>query len=63
MIFIVPFVIPDTTPDVFTDPTDGLLLLHVPPPVASFNVVVEPVHALSIPVTGSIAFTVTTVVV
>lgn len=33
-----------------TDPSAGLLLLHVPPVVPSLNVVVEPTHTFVVPV-------------
>jgi hypothetical protein len=39
-----------------------LLLLQVPPPVASFNAVVCPWHTISVPVTGAAGLTVTTAV-
>ena len=39
-----------------------LLLLHVPVPVASDNVVVEPTHTLCVPVIAVIGLTVTTAV-
>lgn len=41
---MVPGPMPVTTPLVFTVPTDGVLLLHVPPDVAFESVVVWPVH-------------------
>jgi hypothetical protein len=56
--------IPLTTPvDASMDATALLLLIHVPPPTASANVVLLPVHTLAAPViTGGNAFTVTTAV-
>lgn len=58
-----PFIIPVTIPlTASIDPIEGLLLLHVPPGVASFKEVVKPVQALRIPVIGSIGFIVTKVV-
>jgi hypothetical protein len=40
--------------------TDVLLLIHVPPPGGSVNVIVEPAHTLSVPSIGpGAAFTVT----
>jgi hypothetical protein len=51
----VPAVTPVTTPDVaFIDAMDVLLLLHVPPVVASANVLVDPTHTLVVPVIGEI---------
>ena len=41
-----------------TDPIEGLLLLHVPPEEPSDNLVVDPIHALSVPKIGCMAFTV-----
>ena len=56
----VPAAIPVTIPLTGSmDPKDGLLLLHVPDAEASDKVVVDPIHALNIPVIGSIGFTVT----
>jgi hypothetical protein len=43
---------PDTTPPVLTEPTAGLLLLHVPPLVPSESGVVEPIHTAGVPVMG-----------
>jgi hypothetical protein len=61
----VPVATPLTIPVV--EPTVALersLLLHVPPPVASASVVVEPTHTVEAPVTtAGDAFTLTTVVV
>ena len=63
MIVVEPYARPDTIPDAgSTEPTDGLLLLHVPPVVASFNAVVEPIQALKVPVIGCNALTVTVAV-
>ena len=56
---IMPLAIPVVPPMVATD---RLLLLQVPPLDASVNVVVEPTHAANSPDTGSIVFTVITVV-
>jgi hypothetical protein len=64
VIVAVPALTPVTTPDaVPTIATPVLLLLHVPPVEASARVVVLPTHVVSVPVTGSIAFTVTTTLV
>lgn len=47
----VPADTPVTTPvPGTTDPSDGLLLLQVPPAGVEFNVVVRPTHSLAIPV-------------
>jgi len=45
-----------------TEPTAGLLLLHVPPALASVRAIVEPVHTLDKPVIPLSEVTVTTVV-
>ncbi len=46
-----PVVTPDTTPPVdVTVATAVLLLLHVPPEVASLNVTVDPTHTFALPV-------------
>ena len=45
-----PALIPRTIPVVLTLATAALLLLHVPPLVASANEVVAPVHTLVVPV-------------
>jgi hypothetical protein len=42
VIVAVPVAIPETIPAVLTDATEVLLLLHVPPAVASLNVTVLP---------------------
>lgn len=53
-----------TSPDAATTvATEVLLLLHVPPAVASLSCVVPPKHTLDAPVMGDSAFTVTVVVV
>ena len=55
-----PVMIPDSEPAVAIS---GLPLLHIPPPVPLFNVVVWPVHIFSVPViTPGAVFTVTVVV-
>ena len=60
--------VPDDTPDTTPDDTsivavDVLLLLQVPPVVASLSVVVDPAHTLVVPVIGVVdEFTVTVVV-
>ena len=63
MITVVPVAIPITLPEASTDAMDGLLLLQVPPGVASVRLVDVPEQ---IPVTPVIAetpgFTVSTVV-
>ena len=51
---VVPLVIPVTTPDVFTVPTAGVLLLQVPPGVALLSAVVAPVQTVSVPVIGAV---------
>ena len=54
---------PLTTPKLFIDAVSGVLLLHVPPAVASLNAEVSPAHMLLLPVMGSgVAFIVITVV-
>lgn len=46
----VPEAMPVTTPvDAPTVATEGLLLLHVPPAVASANVTVDPIHTAVLP--------------
>src|ERR1700752_3196741 len=56
-----PVTIPVAEP---TLPAVGLLLLHVPPVVASVRVVLPPTHTLAVPlITPGNAFTVTTVVI
>jgi len=45
----VPAATPLTTPDELTVAIPVLLLLHVPPVTASVNVVVDPVHIMSVP--------------
>ncbi len=41
---------PETTPDELIVPTDVLLLLHVPPPVALLSVIVAVTHSTDAPV-------------
>ena len=53
---------PPITPPLFTVATDVVLLVHVPLPAASVNVVVVPTHRPVLPVIGDIGFTVTTFV-
>jgi hypothetical protein len=56
-----PVTIPLTKPTVATE---GLALVHVPPGVASFNVVVEPTHVCVVPVMAAgMGFTVKVVAV
>ena len=57
----VPAAIPDTLPETSTVATEILLLLHVPPPVASDNAVIAPAQTRGIPVMlAGNGFTVTT---
>jgi hypothetical protein len=61
MILAVPMLALATTPAVLTSATEGLLLLHVPPPGAA-SVVVPPAHMPSVPVMdGAAGLTVTMV--
>ena len=56
---------PVTTPLLLTVATAVLLLLHTPPTVALLKVVVDPTHALAVPVIGltvGYAYTVNTCV-
>ena len=54
---------PLTRPDpAATDPLPGLLLLHVPPAVASLRLVVPPSHTVAVPWIAAAALTVTTIV-
>ena len=46
----VPPATPVTTPELVTVAIVALLLLHVPPVVASLNAVVEPGHTVGVPV-------------
>jgi hypothetical protein len=48
----VPTAIPPTTPELLTDPWVGLLLVQVPPAVASARAVVDPIQTLKVPVIG-----------
>jgi hypothetical protein len=48
----VPMARPLTVPVGVTGATDGLLLLHVPPGVASLSVVIPPTHTAGSPVMG-----------
>ena len=52
VITAVPMAMPVTVPAVLTVATAALLLLHVPPVVASLRAVVLPAHVLSVPVMG-----------
>jgi hypothetical protein len=59
----VPPLSPETMPALLTVPTTGVLLVHVPPGVASDNVIVAPAHMLPAPVMAAVkAVTVTTIV-
>jgi hypothetical protein len=49
VIFAVPDETPPTTPEADTVATPTALLLHVPAPVASLNVVVAPAHIVPVP--------------
>ena len=51
----VPAVRPFTTPDELTVATAGVLLLHMPPGVASDKVIDRPVHTAPGPVMGAVA--------
>ena len=52
-----------TVPSVPTVATMVVVLLHIPPPVASVNAVVKPSHTVAVPVIiAGCVFTVTTVV-
>ena len=46
VIIVVPFIKPDTTPELFTDPTEGWEDDHVPPVGLEFKVIVAPTHTL-----------------
>lgn len=62
-IVAVPADTPVTTPEASIEATTVLLLLHVPLPVTSLSVVVEPAHTLAVPVMADgTALTVTVVV-
>ena len=63
VIVVDPAAIPATIPVEPIEPTDGLLLLHVPPAEASLKLVEEPTHALSVPLIGRMALTVTAAVI
>jgi len=64
VIVVTPAEMPVTTPIELIEPVDGALLLHVPPLVASFKLVVPPTFAQAVPVIAAgDAFTVTTVVI
>lgn len=54
VIVATPAATPLTMPPGFILATSGLLLLHVPPGVMSFSVVVVPVHTVVLPVIGAI---------
>jgi hypothetical protein len=62
VIVALPKATPVTTPDVPTVATPVLLLLHVPPEVASLSVADNPTHILGVPVIAAIGETVATVV-
>jgi len=49
---VVPTDTPATAPDELTDPTDGLVVLHVPPPGDVVREVVDPTHMVREPVKG-----------
>jgi hypothetical protein len=55
VIVAVPAVRPLTSPDELTVATEGVLLLHVPPGVASDKVIDKPVHTVPGPVIGAVA--------
>ena len=48
----VPFAIPETKPLEFIAATLGVALVHVPPLVVLFRVVVKPIHTANVPVIG-----------
>lgn len=48
--------IPVTLPDALTVATEGLLLLHEPPGVASLRVATQPTQVLVLPIMGSMAY-------
>ena len=54
VIVAVPATTPVTTPDELTVATAGVLLLHVPPGVASASVVVPVTHTVNVPVMGAV---------
>ena len=47
---VLPAAKPATTPDVFTDPVDGAVLLHTPPAAASVSDVLAPTQTTGVPV-------------
>ena len=49
-IVVVPAEKPVTTPEVLTEPTAGLVLLHAPPLVALVSEVLAPAHTIAVPV-------------
>src|SRR6202008_1408822 len=58
-IVVLPVATPETVPEVPMLATSGLLLLHVPPDVASVNVVVRPRQTLfAPPIAAGFGFTV-----
>lgn len=59
---VLPRAIPVTTPELLIVATEGLLLLQVPPDVASASVMVLPIHTLPGPVIAATAFTETALV-
>ena len=63
MIIVVPSESPVTTPVELTVPTAGLLLVQAPPAVVFVKFVVEPRHAVGIPVMALGDDTTVTVVV
>jgi hypothetical protein len=62
-IVAVPVEKPVTTPPAPTLATDGVALLHVPPPVELLKVVVDPVQTLATPVLFVVGLTVTLITV
>ena len=56
---VVPATRPDTLPELSTVPDVGLLLLQVPPVVASVSAVVKPWHTFRLPVIADNGLTVT----
>ena len=63
MIIAVPAPTPVTTPVVFIVAIGLLLLLHIPPVMASVNCIVLPAHTGVLPVMIAIGLTVATVVI
>ena len=54
---VVPGMSAETLPDISIVATDAVVLVHVPPGVASANVTEDPVHTLNVPVTASTELT------